>query len=307
MLESLGLDPEITVLVLAIAAGVLLVLAILLLVLWSLAKRRASRAEATISGIRRAALAAEADTREADSRLRTVVELQAAAAAEASAVAEQLGSIAVTAPSDGAAAARLAEDAQDRAKGLVKDLRRLEDVIRVGIRAQQSSGLREPATLDELLATYRSDGLTIDFRENGAPFLLRPGAAAAVHRIVDAALGNCLRHGGPGTHVSVELFWRADDLRIDVADDGARNQARLQGLDPDQAVRSADHALAYSVDLEVDGPTLATLRDTVAAFGGNLTAKEVPGVGFAFTASFPGLRRSAGRVHRIASNEAAAN
>lgn len=302
MLAQWQLDPDLVAIILAALALLLLLKALLLLVLWRRARARALRAEGSIESIRRAALAAEAEARDGEYRLRTTLALQEGLVVEATALAQDADGAAVTAAADPAAGGRRVRAVAERTRALLADLRRIADVIGYALPAGGSEGDgsvdRQPATVEALLESYRADGLEIELGERGESFALRPGAAAAVHRVLDAALGNSLRHGGPGTRVALELVWQDDDLRLDVADDGARNRARLEGLDPDAAVRSSEHLGLGSVVRELEGPTLTVLRDAVHAFGGALSAQETPGVGFVLRATFPGLRGPAARRAR---------
>ena len=88
-------------------------------------------------------------------------------------------------------------------------------------------------------------------------------------------------------------------LKID--DDGARNEVRRSGGDPNQEAR----ARAYDIDEDlhaltdvVHGAGMTEMRERTELFGGVFSAIPVPGVGFSITASFPTLRYHNG-IHGV--------
>jgi signal transduction histidine kinase len=74
--------------------------------------------------------------------------------------------------------------------------------------------------LAELVDQMRSAGLQVSVTRRGEAGQWGPGAGLAVYRVVQEALTNVLKHAGPTAWVSVTLTHRADEMEIDVVDDG---------------------------------------------------------------------------------------
>ena len=128
-----------------------------------------------------------------------------------------------------------------------------------------------------------------------------PPPSSPCFRILQSALENALRHGGPGTGVTVLFAWASPGLQVSVDDDGLRSRARRRGLADDELARET----AYTIDDDLraltgtaDGAQLTAMRERAAMFGGTLEARPVPGVGFAVQAVFPTLRHHNG-VHGV--------
>ena len=97
----------------------------------------------------------------------------------------------------------------------------------------------------------------------GEPRELPPGVDLAAYRIVQEALTNALKHAGPA-RVRVLLRYRADDLELEVADDGAGTG-----------------------DGSGSGQGLIGMRERVSVYGGELQAGRRPGGGYALRARLP--------------------
>ena len=80
--------------------------------------------------------------------------------------------------------------------------------------------LSRAADLTQLTDGARAAGLAVDVRSTGPPRPLPVPAGQAAYRIVQEALTNTVRHGGPGTRVAIRLDFQDTVLRIEVADDG---------------------------------------------------------------------------------------
>ncbi|WP_277751110.1 sensor histidine kinase [Streptomyces hoynatensis] len=105
---------------------------------------------------------------------------------------------------------------------------------------------------------------------------LPAGTALAVHRIVQEALTNVIKHAGDGARCEVVVA--ADDrggVRIEVVDDGAGNAAL-----PGRAELGGGHGLVG-------------MRERVMMYGGTLGAGPRPGGGFAVSARLPAASASA--------------
>jgi len=119
--------------------------------------------------------------------------------------------------------------------------------------------------IDELLGSMREAGLTVDVAIEGDPRPLAPAADLNAYRIIQEALTNSLRHGGPDTRARLTLGFGDERLAIDVVDDG-RGAAALE--------TAAGHGLVG-------------MRERVAVLDGTFRAGPRPGGGFAVHADFP--------------------
>jgi signal transduction histidine kinase len=70
------------------------------------------------------------------------------------------------------------------------------------------------ADLDGMLDGMRSAGLDLHFDVDGDPFDLSTAEDLALYRVVQEALTNALKHGGPGTRVDLRLVWSPDDVVV---------------------------------------------------------------------------------------------
>jgi signal transduction histidine kinase len=99
----------------------------------------------------------------------------------------------------------------------------------------------------------------------GTPAELPEGKQLAVYRIVQEALTNALKHGGPGVRALVELRYSMFELVVRVTDDG----------------RGAAAAPASG------GHGLVGMRERVTMYGGAVTAGPLAGGGFEVLAKLP--------------------
>jgi signal transduction histidine kinase len=83
--------------------------------------------------------------------------------------------------------------------------------------------------LDELLAGARASGLTVECRVEGERGALPARVDLAAFRIVQEALTNVRRHAGPA-RATVSLRYGADELAIQIDDDGARMNGRHEDI-----------------------------------------------------------------------------
>ncbi len=118
------------------------------------------------------------------------------------------------------------------------------------------------AQLEELV---RGAGVPARLRVAGTPGELPEGKQLAVYRIVQEALTNALKHGGPGVRVLVELRYSMFELVVRVTDDG----------------RGAAAPPAPG------GHGLVGMRERVLMYGGAVTAGPRAGGGFEVLAKLP--------------------
>jgi len=122
------------------------------------------------------------------------------------------------------------------------------------------------ADLAELAETVRAAGTPVELRTSGTDRRLSPALELSVYRIIQEALTNVVKHA-PGAHARVDCAVCAREVRIEVADDGART--RRQAVQP-----GSQHGIVG-------------MRERAGAFGGSLVADKVPGHGFRVIARIP--------------------
>jgi signal transduction histidine kinase len=142
------------------------------------------------------------------------------------------------------------------------EMRRLVGVLRQDESGTDYTPQPSLAQLEELV---RGAGVPARLRVSGTPAELTEGEQLAVYRIVQEALTNALKHGGPGVRVRVELSYGPAELAVQVTDDG----------------RGAAAPLATG------GHGLVGMRERVMMYGGSLTAGPRPGGGFEVLARLP--------------------
>jgi signal transduction histidine kinase len=147
----------------------------------------------------------------------------------------------------------------DTGRQALVELRRVLGVLRDGDDA--SGYLPQPgvAQLTDLVAQVRAAGLTADLDLDGVPVELSAGGQLAVYRIVQEALTNAVKHGGPAVRARVLLRYLPDSVEVEVTDDG-------RGAGADEATP--------------DGHGLVGMRERVALFDGVMTAGPRTGGGY---------------------------
>jgi signal transduction histidine kinase len=156
------------------------------------------------------------------------------------------------------------------------EMRRLLGVLRHA--DEPSAGLAPSpglAEVDRLVAQLAEVGLTVRVRTGGTAVDLSDGLDLSAYRIVQEALTNVLRHGGPVAEVRIDYTEAA--VRISVSDDGRHGGSAARDRAPGQ--RPAGQGPA--------GHGLAGMRERVAVFGGTFAAGPRPGGGFDLRATLP--------------------
>lgn len=124
------------------------------------------------------------------------------------------------------------------------------------------------ADLPALVETMRLSGLEVSLLETGTPRRTLPaGGELAAYRIVQEALTNTLRHGGPDADAFVTLAWTAHGLDLQIDDDGF-------GAAADPATRGS-------------GQGLRGAAERAALFGGTLETGPRVGAGYRVSAHLP--------------------
>jgi signal transduction histidine kinase len=126
-------------------------------------------------------------------------------------------------------------------------------------------GLRQ---LDDLLTQVRAAGLPTELVVVGRPPPLQPGAQLAIYRVVQEALTNTRKHGGPGTTAQVYLSYGERAIDVEITDDGHGRP----GPQP-------------------DGHGITGMRERAALYGGEVHAGPRPTAGWRVHARFgPAVR-----------------
>ncbi|WP_406285242.1 sensor histidine kinase [Embleya sp. NBC_00896] len=145
------------------------------------------------------------------------------------------------------------------------EMRRLLGVLR----SQGEGGAYVPQPgveqLEDLLDRVRNAGLPVDLKVEGVPVELPQGVALTVYRIVQEALTNTRKHGGPNVTALVNLRYVGEDVELDVGDDGRGAAAPGDGM----------------------GHGLVGMSERVALFGGCLETGPRPGGGWRVHARLP--------------------
>ncbi|MEU0598420.1 sensor histidine kinase [Streptomyces sp. NPDC006393] len=153
------------------------------------------------------------------------------------------------------------------------EMRRLLGVLRTGEHQEGGEYVPQPDVeqIKELVEQCRSSGLPVDFRIEGTPRPLPSGVELTAYRIVQEALTNTRKHGGPNTGASVRLVYFDDGLGLLVEDDG----------------KGAPHELYEDGGADGQGHGLIGMRERVGMVGGTLDAGPRPGGGFRISALLP--------------------
>lgn len=147
------------------------------------------------------------------------------------------------------------------------EMRRLLGVLRSPEAASEAARAPQPdlAQLDTLVGQVRSSGLPVTLTVRGDLSGVPAGAGLSAYRIVQEALTNTVKHGGPGVSAVVSAEVRPDGLVVSVVDDGRGAAAADDGA----------------------GLGLLGMRERAAAVGGEVTAGPQAGGGFRVTARLP--------------------
>ncbi len=140
-----------------------------------------------------------------------------------------------------------------------------------GLRDDAATRAPQPGLgqIDRLVDDARSTGLRVDATVEGAPRTMPPDLDLAAYRIVQEALTNAGKHGGPILSlVTVRVRYADDQVELRVTDDGH---------EPDSTGCEETGA----------GHGLVGMRERAAAYGGSLTAGPRADGGFEVTAVLP--------------------
>ncbi|MDF6020303.1 sensor histidine kinase [Streptomyces sp. JH34] len=153
------------------------------------------------------------------------------------------------------------------------EMRRLLGVLRTGDSQESGEYVPQPDVeqIEELVGKVRETGLAVDFKIEGTPRPLPSGVELTAYRIVQEALTNTRKHGGPDAGASVRLVYFDDGLGLLVEDDG----------------RGAPHELYADGGADGAGQGMIGMRERVGMVGGTLDAGPRQGGGFRISALLP--------------------
>ncbi|MFJ1652085.1 sensor histidine kinase [Streptomyces sp. NPDC088337] len=153
------------------------------------------------------------------------------------------------------------------------EMRRLLGVLRTGEHQEGGEYVPQPdvGQIEDLVEQCRGSGLPVDFRIEGTPRPLPSGVELTAYRIVQEALTNTRKHGGPNAGASVRLVYFDDGLGLLVEDDG----------------KGAPHELYEEGGADGHGHGLIGMRERIGMVGGTLDAGPRPGGGFRISALLP--------------------
>ena len=199
----------------------------------------------------------------AEERTRIARELHDIVAHSVSVMVVQVGAVRHKLPDALAEAGDALRGVEQAGRGALAEMRHLLDAMREDgedVELGPQPGLDR---LDTLLQDVGRAGLPVRLYIDGDPHQLPRGIDISAYRIVQEGLTNALKHAH-ASHAEVALQYAADQLRIELRDDG-------QG-----AVTSNGH-----------GHGLIGIRERVKLYGGEMTAGTNSGGGFALTVWLP--------------------
>ncbi|WP_033259058.1 MULTISPECIES: sensor histidine kinase [Kitasatospora] len=150
------------------------------------------------------------------------------------------------------------------------EMRRLLGVLRTADTAGEYVPQPGVEELPELLEQVRTAGLQVEYAATGEVRELPRGLELTVYRIVQEALTNVRKHGGPNARARVSVDFRDGDLEVLVEDDG-------RGSTHEQLTGGTDGL----------GHGLIGMRERVGMVSGSLDVGPRPGGGFRIRAVLP--------------------
>ncbi|UUE28703.1 sensor histidine kinase (plasmid) [Rhodococcus qingshengii] len=151
-------------------------------------------------------------------------------------------------------------------RSALADTRRLLGVLRRQQEPVTDAFIPTPglAELDNLIELVRSAGIATTLHVHGAVAGLTDGIQLTIYRLIQEALTNTLKHGGPGTSAVVTIRYTPRQLIVSVEDDGAGT--------PEPATGDR-------------GAGLIGMRERVLAYDGSVTAGPNSREGWTVTAT----------------------
>ncbi|MGW4162768.1 sensor histidine kinase [Streptomyces sp. NPDC004788] len=228
-------------------------------------EERASRLEKEREAQAKVAVAAE--------RARIARELHDVVAHNVSVMVVQADGAAYVMDSSPETAKQALETISSTGRQALAEMRRLLGILRTGEHQEAGEYVPQPDVkqIEDLVEQVRGTGLAIDFKIEGNPRPLPSGVELTAYRIVQEALTNTRKHGGPDAGASVRLVYFDDGLGLLVEDDG----------------RGAPQEMYEDGGADGRGHGLIGMRERVGMVGGTLDAGPRPGGGFRISALLP--------------------
>ncbi|GAA0497257.1 sensor histidine kinase [Streptomyces olivaceiscleroticus] len=232
---------------------------------WAQLEERAARLEKERETQSRIAVAAE--------RARIARELHDVVAHNVSVMVVQADGAAYVLKSAPDQARQALETISGTGRQALAEMRRLLGVLRTGEGAEGGEYVPQPGVeqLADLVEQVRGAGLPVEFTVHGQERPLPSGVELTAYRIVQEALTNTRKHGGPGVGATVSIGYGEENLELLVEDDG----------------RGAQHELYEEGGADGLGHGLIGMRERVGMVGGSLDAGPRPGGGFRISAVLP--------------------
>jgi signal transduction histidine kinase len=158
-----------------------------------------------------------------------------------------------------AALTRIEETGRDA----MTEMRRLVGLLKAEGEPESLAPQPGLQSLDALVAKVTDAGLPVDAKVCGEPHALSAGVDLTAYRVVQEALTNALKYAGPA-HACVTLTWDADELVIDVTNDGESQEQR-----------------------DAAGHGQAGMRERLALYGGRLESGPGAHGGYVVRAHLP--------------------
>jgi signal transduction histidine kinase len=200
-----------------------------------------------------------------EERARVARELHDVVAHHMSVMVVQAGAARAVAGKDPHAADEALRHIEESGRAGLAEMRHLLDILKSDRDDEDLGPQPGLGRLDELLASMRATGLSVERVVEGTPRGLPPGVDLSAYRIVQEALTNTLKHAS-GAHARVLLRFESDVLEVEVVDDGRGALAPSAGD---------------------GGRGLVGMRERVQLFGGTFESGPRPGGGFAVRARLP--------------------
>lgn len=207
--------------------------------------------------------AAEAQRAVAQERTRIARELHDLVAHKVSMITVQAGAAQTVAAGDPARAVRAMEAIEEAGREALGELRQVLGVLRTD-EGQELTPMHGLADIPGLISDMQQAGVEVSLHSGGTPRVASKRVELTAYRIVQEALTNVLKHGGPNPEAEVHLSSDDGMLFIEVSDRGS-GVSSLPG----------------------SGQGLVGMRERAMLLGGTFESGPRPGGGFRVSARLP--------------------